>query len=45
MLVVQALVLMAMTALLSGQDTLSFDAAILVAAVDGGLNAVLWPLS
>ncbi len=44
MLVVQALVLLAMTALLSGRDTLSFDAAILVAAVMAIINAVLWPL-
>ncbi|HTB50417.1 MAG TPA: phage holin family protein [Solirubrobacteraceae bacterium] len=44
MLVVQALVLVAMTALLSGRDTLSFDAAILVAAVMAVINAVLWPL-
>ena len=39
-----ALVLLAMTALLSGRDTLSFDAAILVAAVMAIINAVLWPL-
>jgi uncharacterized membrane protein YvlD (DUF360 family) len=44
MLVVQALVLVAMTALLSGRDTLSFDAAILVAAAMAAINAVLWPL-
>ncbi len=44
MLVVQALVLVAMTALLSGRDSLSFDAAILVAAVMAIINAVLWPL-
>jgi putative membrane protein len=44
MLVVQALVLVAMTALLSGRDTLSFDAAILVAATMAIINAVLWPL-
>jgi uncharacterized membrane protein YvlD (DUF360 family) len=44
MLVVQALVLVAMTALLSGRDTLSFDAAILVAAVMAVINALLWPL-
>jgi uncharacterized membrane protein YvlD (DUF360 family) len=44
MLVVQALVLLAMTGLLSGRDTLSFDAAILVAAVMAIINAVLWPL-
>jgi uncharacterized membrane protein YvlD (DUF360 family) len=43
MLVVQALVLVAMTALLSGRDTLSFDAAILVAASMAIINAVLWP--
>ncbi len=44
MLVVQALVLVAMTALLSGRDTLSFDAALLVAAAMAVINAVLWPL-
>ncbi|MGA9283907.1 MAG: phage holin family protein [Solirubrobacteraceae bacterium] len=44
MLVVQAVVLIALTALLSSQDTLSFDAAILVAATMAVLNAVLWPL-
>lgn len=44
MLVVQALVLVAMTALLSGRDSLSFDAAILVAAAMAIINAVLWPL-
>ncbi len=44
MLVVQALVLLVMTALLSGRDSLSFDAAILVAAVMAIINAVLWPL-
>src|ERR1700722_6775457 len=44
MLVVQAVVLIALTALLSSQDTLSFDAAILVAAAMAVLNAVLWPL-
>ncbi len=44
MLVVQAVVLVALTALLSAHDTLSFDAAILVAAVMALLNAVLWPL-
>lgn len=44
MLVVQALVLVAMTALLSGRDSLSFDAAILVAAAMAIVNAVLWPL-
>ena len=44
MLVIQALVLLAMTALLSGRDTLSFEAAILVAAVMAIINAVLWPL-
>ncbi len=44
MLVVQAVVLVALTALLSSRDTLSFDAAILVAAAMAVLNAVLWPL-
>ncbi len=44
MLLVQAVALVALTALLSGQDTLSLDAAILVAAVMAVLNAVLWPL-
>jgi uncharacterized membrane protein YvlD (DUF360 family) len=44
MLVVQALVLVLMTALLSGRDSLSFDAAILVAAAMAIINAVLWPL-
>jgi uncharacterized membrane protein YvlD (DUF360 family) len=44
MLAIQAVVLIAMTALLSGQDTLSFDAAILVAAAMAILNALLWPL-
>ncbi len=44
MLVVQAVVLVAMTALLSTHDTLSFDAAILVAAAMAVLNAVLWPV-
>jgi uncharacterized membrane protein YvlD (DUF360 family) len=44
MLVVQALVLLAMTALLSGRDTLSFDAAILVAGAMAIINAILWPL-
>jgi len=44
MLVVQAAVLVALTALLSSRDTLSFDAAILVAAAMAVLNAVLWPL-
>ena len=44
MLAIQAVVLIAMTALLSSQDTLSFDAAILVAAAMAVLNALLWPL-
>jgi uncharacterized membrane protein YvlD (DUF360 family) len=44
MLAVQALALVVMTALLSGRDSLSFDAAILVAAVMAIINAVLWPL-
>ncbi len=44
MLVVQALALVLMTALLSGRDSLSFHAAILVAVVMAIVNAVLWPL-
>jgi uncharacterized membrane protein YvlD (DUF360 family) len=44
MLAVQALALVVMTALLSGRDSLSFDAAILVATVMAVINAVLWPL-
>ncbi|HXC46506.1 MAG TPA: phage holin family protein, partial [Solirubrobacteraceae bacterium] len=44
MLLVQALVLVVVTALFSGRDTLSFDAAILVAASMALINAVLWPL-
>jgi uncharacterized membrane protein YvlD (DUF360 family) len=44
MLAVQALTLLVMTALLSGRDTLSLDAAILVALVMAIINAVLWPL-
>ena len=44
MLVVQALVLVLLTALLSGHDTLSFDAALLVAAAMALINAILWPL-
>jgi uncharacterized membrane protein YvlD (DUF360 family) len=44
MLVVQALVLVLLTTLLSGHDTLSFDAALLVAAAMALINAILWPL-
>jgi uncharacterized membrane protein YvlD (DUF360 family) len=44
MLAVQALTLLVMTTLLSGRDSLSFDAAILVAIVMAIINAVLWPL-
>ena len=44
MLVVQALALVLMTALLSGRDSLSFRAALLVAVVMAIVNAVLWPL-
>jgi uncharacterized membrane protein YvlD (DUF360 family) len=44
MLIVQALALIVVTALLSGRDTLSFDAAILVAASMALINAILWPL-
>jgi uncharacterized membrane protein YvlD (DUF360 family) len=44
MLAVQALTLMLMTALLSGRDSLSLDAALFVAVVMAILNAILWPL-
>ncbi len=44
MLAVQALTLLVMTTLLSGRDSLSLDAAILVALVMAIINAVLWPL-
>ncbi len=44
MLAVQALTLLVMTSLLSGRDSLSLDAAILVALVMAIINAVLWPL-
>jgi uncharacterized membrane protein YvlD (DUF360 family) len=44
MLAVQAVALVVLTAFLSSHDTLSFDAALLVAAVMAVLNAVLWPL-
>lgn len=44
MLTVQALTLLVMTTLLSGRDSLSFDAAILVVVVMAVINAVLWPL-
>jgi uncharacterized membrane protein YvlD (DUF360 family) len=38
------LALVALTALLPGHESLSFDAAILVAAVVAIINAVLWPI-
>ncbi len=41
---VQALALVAVTALLSATDALSFDAAVLVAAAMALINAVLWPI-
>jgi len=41
---VQGLVLVGLTAVLPGSETLSFDAALLVAVVMALLNAVLWPL-
>jgi uncharacterized membrane protein YvlD (DUF360 family) len=44
MLAVQALVLLALAAVLPGLEALSFDAALLVAAVMALLNAVLWPV-
>ena len=44
MLAVQALTLLVLTTLLSGRDSLSLDAAILVAVVMAIINAVLWPL-
>jgi uncharacterized membrane protein YvlD (DUF360 family) len=44
MLAVQALTLLVMTTLLSGRDSLSLDAAILVALAMAIINAVLWPL-
>jgi uncharacterized membrane protein YvlD (DUF360 family) len=43
MLVVQALVLVALSALLPGHDALSFTAAALVAAAMAIINAILWP--
>lgn len=44
MLGVQALTLVALTVLLPGHESLSLDAAALVAAVMAVINAVLWPL-
>jgi uncharacterized membrane protein YvlD (DUF360 family) len=44
MLAVQALALVALTALLPGNESLSLDAAVLVAAVMALINAILWPL-
>jgi uncharacterized membrane protein YvlD (DUF360 family) len=44
MLAVQALALVIMTALLSGRESLSLDAAILVAIAMAIINAVLWPI-
>ena len=44
MLAVQALVLVVLTALLPGHESLSFDAALLVAAAMALINALLWPL-
>ncbi len=44
MLAVQALTLVALTALLPGDQSLSLDAAALVAAAMAIINAVLWPL-
>jgi uncharacterized membrane protein YvlD (DUF360 family) len=44
MLAVQALTLLAITALLPGRDSLSLKAAVLVVLVMAIINAVLWPL-
>lgn len=44
MLGVEALTLVAMTALLPGLESLSFDAALLVAGAMAVINALLWPL-
>jgi uncharacterized membrane protein YvlD (DUF360 family) len=44
MLGVQALTLVALTALLPGHESLSLDAAALVAAAMAVINAMLWPL-
>jgi uncharacterized membrane protein YvlD (DUF360 family) len=44
LLAVAALVLLGLTALLPGVETLSFGAALLVVAVVGVVNAVLWPV-
>ncbi|MFZ1154335.1 MAG: phage holin family protein [Solirubrobacteraceae bacterium] len=44
LLAVDGLALVVLTALLPGHESLSFDAAILVAAAMAVINAVLWPL-
>ena len=44
LLVVEAVVLVALAAILPGVETLSFDAALLVAVVMALINAVLWPV-
>ena len=44
MLTVEALVLLVMGALLSGVETLSFEAALLVAVAMALINALLWPV-
>jgi uncharacterized membrane protein YvlD (DUF360 family) len=44
LLAVQALVLLALAAILPGLEALSFEAAVLVAATMALINAVLWPV-
>jgi uncharacterized membrane protein YvlD (DUF360 family) len=44
MLVVEAAVLLVLSAILPGVERLSFDAALLVAVVMAVINAVLWPI-
>jgi uncharacterized membrane protein YvlD (DUF360 family) len=44
LLVVEAVVLVLLAAILPGVETLSFDAALLVAVVMALINAILWPL-
>jgi putative membrane protein len=44
LLAVEALALVAITALLSATDALSFGAAVLVAAAMALINAILWPI-
>jgi uncharacterized membrane protein YvlD (DUF360 family) len=44
LLVVEAVVLVVLAAILPGVETLSFDAALLVAVVMAIINAVLWPV-